>query len=121
MGDTGFIQKQNFCKVVVSKGSRNVLSKFSDANFHIKFVVYVSSSKYVTPPLLIIPVKRFISNVIEVCNIEGYNITTAPKGFINSTLLLSCIALFANSVSDSVTLLLVLVYVGCCSHYNYFI
>ena len=64
MGDTGFIQKQNFCKVVVSKGSRNVLSKFPGANFHMKFVVYVSTSKYVTPPLLIIPVKRFNRNVM---------------------------------------------------------
>ena len=86
-----------------------------------KFVVYVSTAKYVTPPLLIIPVKRFNRNVIEGCNIEGYNITTAPKGFINYTLSLSCIEIFANSVSDSVTRLLVLVYGGCCSHYNDYI
>ena len=64
MGDTGFIQKQNSYKVVVSKGSRNVLSKFSDANFHMNFVVYVSAAKYVTTPLLIIPGKRFNSNVM---------------------------------------------------------
>ena len=57
MGDTGFIHKQNSYKVVVSKVSRNVLSKLSDANFHMNFVVYVSAAKYVTPPLLIIPVK----------------------------------------------------------------
>ena len=64
MGDTGFIQKQKSYKVVVLKGSRNVLSKFSDANFHMNFVVYVSADKYVTPPLLIIPVKRFNRNVM---------------------------------------------------------
>ena len=110
MGDTGFIHKQNSYKVVVSKVSRNVLSKFSDANFHMNFVVYVSAAKYVIPPLLIIPVKRFNRNVMQCCNIEGYNITTTPKGFINYTLLLSCIELFANYVSDSVTRLLVLVY-----------
>ena len=60
MGDTGFIQKQRSYKVVVLKGSINVLS----ANFHMNFVVYVSAAKYVTPPLLIIPVKRFNRNVM---------------------------------------------------------
>ena len=64
MVDTGFIQKQNSCKVVLLKGSRNVLSEFPDANFHMNFVVYVSAAKYVTTPLLIIPVKRFNSNVM---------------------------------------------------------
>ena len=64
MGDTGFIQKQNSCKVVVLKGSSNVLSKFSDANLHMNFVVYVFADKYVTPPLLIIPIKRFNRNVM---------------------------------------------------------
>ena len=64
MGDTGFIQKQNSCKVVVFKGSRNVLSNIFYANFHMNFVVYISAAKYVTPPLLIIPVKRFNSNVM---------------------------------------------------------
>ena len=64
MGDTGLIQKQNSYKVVVSKGSSNVLSKFSDANFHMNFIVYFSAAKYVTPTLLIIPVKRFNRNVM---------------------------------------------------------
>ena len=64
MGDTGFIQKQKYYKVVVLKGSRNVLSKFSDANFHMNFVVYVSADKYVIPPLLIIPGKLFSTNVM---------------------------------------------------------
>ena len=64
MGDTGFIQNKNSCKVVVLKGSSNVLSKFSDVNFHMNFVVYVYAAKYVTPPLLIIPVKQFNSNVM---------------------------------------------------------
>ena len=64
MGDTGFIQNQNSCKVVLLKGSSNVLSKFSDTYFHMNFVVYISAAKYVTPPLLLIPVKRFNSNVM---------------------------------------------------------
>ena len=64
MGDTGFIQKQNYCKVFLLKGSSNVLSKFSNADLHMNFVVYVSADKYVTPPLLIIPVKRFNRNVM---------------------------------------------------------
>ena len=95
-------------------------SKFADANFHMTFVVYVSAAKYVAPSLLMIPDKRFNRDVIKYCHLEGSNITkTAPKGFINSTLFLICIELFANSVFDSVAHLLVLVYDGCCSHYNY--
>ena len=42
MDETGFIQKQNSHKVVVSKGSSNVWSKCDDANFHTTFVVCVS-------------------------------------------------------------------------------
>ena len=118
MDDNGFIHKKNSCKIVVSKGSINVWSKCYDANFHMKFVVYISAAKYVSPPLLIIPGKRFNRDVIEGCNIEGSNITTAPKGFINSTLLLKLIELFANSILDWVTQAIVLVYDGCCSHYN---
>ena len=66
MGNIGFIQTQNSCKVVVFKGSSNVLSNFSDADFHMNFVVYVSFAKYVTPPLIIIPVKRFNSTLSKV-------------------------------------------------------
>ena len=62
MGDTGFIQKQNSCKIVVLKVYSNLLSKFYDANFHMNFVVYASAAKYVTPPLLIFPSKRFNRN-----------------------------------------------------------
>ena len=91
-------------------------SKCYDANFHMKSIVYVSADKYVSPPLLTIPGKRFNRDVIEGCNIEGSNITTAPKGFINSTLLLRLIELSSNSILDSVTHLTVLVYDGCCSH-----
>ena len=79
MGDTGFIKKKNSCKVVVLKFSSNLLSKFSDVNFHMNFFVYVSAAKCVAPPLLIIPGKRYNSNVIEGLYIEGNNLTTAPK------------------------------------------
>ena len=96
-------------------------SKCVDNNFHMIFVVYVSAAKYVSPTLLIFPKKRFNRDVIKGCNIEGSNIITAPKGFINSTLFLSCIKLFANSVSDSVTHLIVLVYDVCCNRYNDYI
>ena len=53
------------------------------------FVVCVSTAKYVAPPLLILPAKLLNMDVIEVCDIGGTNITTAPNGFINSTLFLS--------------------------------
>ena len=41
--ETGFVQKPNSRKVVVSKGSSNVWSKCADENFHMTFVKYVSS------------------------------------------------------------------------------
>ena len=63
MDETGFIQNKNSCKLAVSKGSRNVWSKYSDANFHITFVVCVSDSKDVAPPLLNIPGKRLNRDV----------------------------------------------------------
>ena len=85
------------------------------------FFVYVSAPKYVATQLLIIPRKIYNRDVIKGCNTEGSNITTAPKGFINSTLFLSCIELFASSVPHSVTHLIVLVYDGYCSHYNDYI
>ena len=86
MDETGFIQKQNSHKVVVSKGSSNVWSKCADANFHMTFVVCVSAAKCVAPPLLILPGKRLNRYVLKGCDIEGTKITTAPKGFINSNL-----------------------------------
>ena len=71
MDDTSFIQMQKYRKVVLSKDSSNVLSKFSDANFHMNFFVYVFAAKYVTPPLLIIPGKRCNRNFLEGWDIEG--------------------------------------------------
>ena len=118
MDDTGFIQKQNSGKAVVSKGSSSVWSKFADANFHMTFVVRVSANKYVVSPLLIFSGKRLNRDVIEGCDVDGANITTAPKGFINSTLFLSRLEFFANSVPDPVALPLILVYDGCCIRYN---
>ena len=113
-----FIHKLNFCKLVVSKESINVWSKCSDANFHINFFVCISLDKSVVPSLLIIPGRRLYGDVIEGYYIEGANITTPPRGFINSTLFLIWLELFAYSVPDSVPRRLVLVYYGYCSHYN---
>ena len=50
------------------------------------FVVCVSAEKAVEPPLLILPGKRLNRDVFEGCDIEGANITIAPKVFINSAL-----------------------------------
>ena len=87
----GSFRSKTLSKVVVSKYSINVWSNFDDTNFHMTFVVCVSTAKQVAPPLLIIPVKRFNRDVIEGSDIEGSNITTAPKGFIDSTLYLKWI------------------------------
>ena len=86
MDETGFIQKKNSRKLVVSKIYSNVCSNCADANIHTTFVVCVSADKYVAPPLLILTGKRLNNYALEGCNIEGANITTAPKFFINSTL-----------------------------------
>ena len=79
MDNTGYVQKPNSGKVVVSKGYRNVWSNFADAHFHTTFVVCVSTAKYVAPPLLILPGKRLNGYVLAGCGIEDDNITTAPK------------------------------------------
>ena len=84
-------------------------SKCVDANFHMTFAICVSYDKYFAPPMLILPVKRLNRSVIECCNIEGAIITTSPKGFLNSTLILGWLELFANSFTGSVLHPLVLV------------
>ena len=61
-------------------------SKCADANVYMTFVVCVSNAKSVAPPLLILPVNRSNRDVIEGFNIEGDNITTSKKCFINYTL-----------------------------------
>ena len=78
MDDNGFIHKKNYCDVVVSKGSINVWSKCYDASFHMTSLVCISASKYIERPLLILPAKQVNRDVIESCDIEGSNITTAP-------------------------------------------
>ena len=45
------------------------------------FVVCVSTTKSVAPPLLLLPGKRVNRDVLEGYDIEGANITTAPKRF----------------------------------------
>ena len=89
MDDTGFIHKQNSCKVLVSNGSSNMWSNSDNANFHMAFVICVSAAKYFAPPLLILPGNRLNWDVLGGCDIEVSHVTTAPKVFINSTLFLN--------------------------------
>ena len=65
MDETAFIQKQNPCKVVVSKSSRNMWSKSADVIFHMQFVVSVSVAIYLALPLFILPVKCLNMDVLE--------------------------------------------------------
>ena len=118
MYETGFIQKQNLCMLVLSKGSSNVWSKCADTNFYTTFVVCVSAAKSVASPLLILPGKRLNRGVIGGCSIEDANTTTVPKGFINCTVFLIWIEIFSKSVPGSVSRPLAMVYYVCCSHYN---
>ena len=82
------------------------------------FAVYVSTAETVAPPVMIVHRNRLNRGVLEGCYIAGAHVTTEPILFINSTLFLNWIILFANSVLDSVAIPLVLVYGDCCSHYN---
>ena len=66
-------------------------SKCDDENFHVTFVVCASADKSVAPLLLVLPGKRFNRDILEGCNIESANITTAPKCFIDSNLFLRCL------------------------------
>ena len=118
MDQTIFIQKKNLCKVVVLGVSINVWSKCDDANIHMTFVVCVSIAKYDVTPLLILPGKWFDRYFLECCYIEDDKITTALNFFINYTLFLIWIEFFYDSIPDSVAFSRVLVYDGCCSHYN---
>ena len=85
MDDTGFLQKKISHKVYLLKGSIIVWSKCADTNFYMTFSVYIYAPKSVAPPLLVLPEKRLNKNFIEFCDIKGANLTTTPKGFINST------------------------------------
>ena len=49
------------------------------------FVVCVSASKVVPLPQFILHIDWSNMDFLKGCNIEGANITTEPKGFINST------------------------------------
>ena len=64
MDETRFIQKQNSHKVVVLKGSNNVCSKSTEANFHMTFFECVSAAEPLIPPLFIFPVKRMNIDVL---------------------------------------------------------
>ena len=86
MDEAGLIQKKNSRKLVVSKGYRNVWSNCADTNVYMTFVVCVYDAKYVAPPLLIHRANRLNRDVLEGLNIEGANITTAPKCFTNYNL-----------------------------------
>ena len=77
-------------------------SKCADANFHMTFSVWIYAAKSVAPPLLIVPGKQLNRGFLEGFDIEGANITTEPRGFIDSTLFLIWVELSANSVPDSV-------------------
>ena len=82
------------------KGSINVWSKYVEANFHIRFFVYVSAAGTVDPPLFIVPRKHLNIDVMEECDTDGSCVTTSQKGFINSTFLVKLIELFDASVPD---------------------
>ena len=78
MDNTGFIQKQKYHKVVVLRDFRNVWSKWADANLHMTFDICIYAVKYFASPLLITPGKRLNRDVIQVCDIEGARVITAP-------------------------------------------
>ena len=81
MDETGFFQKQKYCKVVVSKGSRKVLSNSAKDNFHVTFDICISAAEIVDLSLLIVPGKQLNWGVLEGCDIEVAHVTTSSKMF----------------------------------------
>ena len=69
MDNTGFIQNENYCKVILSKVSSNMWSNYAEGFFRINFVVCVSAMGTVATPLLIFPGKCLNRNFLEECDI----------------------------------------------------
>ena len=71
MDETGFAQKQKSRKVIAFNGSGNMWTKSADANFHMTYVVAVSATGIVAPPLMIIPGQRLNRDLLDGCDIPG--------------------------------------------------
>ena len=100
------------------RGSSNVWSKEIEANFHLTTVACAAANGFIVPPLFIVPGQRLSRCTMDACMVPEACITTAPKGFMNSSIFIMWLEHFERQVPGSVRRPLVLVYDGYGSHYN---
>ena len=86
MDESGFTQKQKSEKVVALRRLGNVWMKSENANFNMTYVVAVSKTGSMAPPLLIIPGQILNQDFLYGCDIPGFVVTCVPKCFMNASL-----------------------------------
>ncbi|KAG3091169.1 hypothetical protein PI125_g17489 [Phytophthora idaei] len=84
MDETSFMPTKKTKTVVAIKGSTNVWSHESKANFHMTVCAVVSAAWTAPPPLIIVPGVRILKTDLAAATIERTCVTGAPKGFSNS-------------------------------------
>ncbi|KAG2953223.1 hypothetical protein PC119_g28075 [Phytophthora cactorum] len=84
MDETSFMPTKKTKTVVAIKGSTNVWSHESKANFHMTVCAAVSAAGTALPPLIIVPGVRILKTDLAAATIERTCVTGAPKGFSNS-------------------------------------
>ncbi|KAG3159168.1 hypothetical protein PI126_g7523 [Phytophthora idaei] len=84
MDETSFMPTKKTRTVVAIKGSTNVWSHESKANFHMTVCAAVSAAWTAPPPLIIVPGVRILKTDLVAATIERTCVTGAPKGFSNS-------------------------------------
>ncbi|KAE9357816.1 hypothetical protein PF008_g2988 [Phytophthora fragariae] len=71
MDETAFMSKGTSRRVLALKGSTNVWSKETQANFHMPGVAAVNAAGVAIPPLIILPGKRIYKRVKTAITIKG--------------------------------------------------
>ncbi|KAG3072720.1 hypothetical protein PI125_g22441 [Phytophthora idaei] len=84
MDETSFMPTKKTKTVVAIKGSTNVWSHDSKADFHMTVCAAVSAAGTALPPLIIVPGVRILKTDLDAAAIEHTCVTGAPKGFSNS-------------------------------------
>ncbi|KAE8915323.1 hypothetical protein PF010_g678 [Phytophthora fragariae] len=71
MDETAFMSKGTSRRVLALKGSTNVWSKETQANFHMPGVAAVNAAGVAIPPLIILPGKRIYNRVKTAITTKG--------------------------------------------------
>ncbi|KAG3173177.1 hypothetical protein PI126_g977 [Phytophthora idaei] len=97
MDETSFMPTKK--TVVAIKGSTNVWSHESKANFHMTVCAAVSAAGTALPPLIIVPGVPILKADLATATIERTCVTGAPKGFSNSDVFKLWIDFFLSELS----------------------